>query len=189
MSTTLRGRRLPALLAAAALAAGALVYVGWEPAQANHAPADKVTATGVIHEVFDTDDQPVTLASGTLRTSSPTDLVLQVTAECSITNEVTTIGSDLQRSTGQVQVWVEVDGVPVGVTAGDDGTVVFCNRTYERETAFSDPEDEENSIRTFIETRAANGFNWVALNVGSGIHTVVVKAALTTAATDSASAK
>ena len=50
-------------------------------------------------------------------------------------------------------------------------------------------DDEQDSIRTFMETRQANGFNWMALNVGAATHLIEVKAELTTTATVKASAK
>ncbi|MGH9998962.1 MAG: hypothetical protein ACRD90_03760, partial [Nitrosopumilaceae archaeon] len=33
----------------------------------------------------------------------------------------------------------------------------------------------------YLRTKSTHGFNWVALNVGSGVHTVEVKAMLTSA--------
>lgn len=149
------------------------------PANATHEPANKVSAAGATTEVVSPDEE-VVLLSETVKTSKPTDLILGVTAECAITTEVTTVGNDNQQAEGTVKIWVEIDGVPVKVAEEDTtepGKVVFCNRLYQRETSLF--EDEDATIRTFMETRAANGFNWMALNVGSATHTIVVKARLT----------
>lgn len=40
-----------------------------------------------------------------------------------------------------------------------------------------------------MSTRQANAFNWLALNIGSGVHTLDVKAELTQEATDRAVAE
>jgi hypothetical protein len=78
-----------------------------------------------------------------------------------------------------VKVWVEIDGVPVPVTSDpakggpDDGRVVFCNRDFRISTLIPIVIDD-----LFIKTRSANAFNWGALNVGAGIHTIKVKARL-----------
>jgi hypothetical protein len=163
-----------------------------ESALANHEPANKVSAAGSSTEVFGppmNGTSVVTLLSERVKTSKPTDLILGVTCECSITTEVTTIGTDTQGAEGSIRVWVEVDGVPVPVSTNDPdvGRVVFCNRLYERTTQLGS-DDEQDSIRTFMRTRSANGFNWMALNVGSATHLIEVKAELTTSSTARSSA-
>jgi hypothetical protein len=70
--------------------------------------------------------------------------------------------------------------VPGHQGSGDDGKVVFCNRAYQRTTSFVDP---TATISDFIDTRDANGFNWVAINVGNGIHTLEVWGELTQSTT------
>lgn len=187
-----RSRTSLAVAAAGVATALTLVALQAGPADANHEPANKVSAAGSTVEVFGAGTASgtvVTLLRETVRTAAPTDLILGVTAECSITTELTTIGSDEQSATGSIRVWVEIDGQPVPV-AGEDteiGRVVFCNRTYQRTTALGS-DDEQDSITTFMRTRAANGFNWLALNVGSAVHTIEVKAELLTNATQRAMA-
>lgn len=186
MTSALRTRR-PAALAVVAILLTAGLYLGLRPATASHSPADKVSAAGSTTEVFDSDDQPVTLLSTEMRTSSPSDLVLQVTAECSIVTDVTTTGSDSQHAAGTVAVWAEIDGERVPVAGSDSGEVVFCNRMYQRDTELFD--DEDATIRTYIETRAANAFNWVWLDTGNGVHTVEVLASLEVDSSAEASAE
>ena len=160
-----------------------------KPAAAAHEPANKAAASGSSIEI--NTPGTFTLLSEQIRTNKTTDLVLQVSAECGITTDVTTVGTDDQMGFAQIRVWIEIDGAPVLVGANDPtaGRVIFANRTYQRSTAFTDPNDEENVIRTFLETRAAHGFNWMALNVGTGLHLIEVKGELTTVATARASAR
>jgi hypothetical protein len=178
---------------ATGLTASLLVLAGQaDPADANHEPANKASAAGSTTQVFGAGTASgtvVTLLSETVRTSAPSDLILGVTAECSITTEVTTVGSDDQSAMGSIRVWVEIDGVavPVADEGADIGRVVFCNRTYQRTTSLGS-DDEQDSIRTFMATRQANAFNWLALDVGSAVHDIQVKAELVTAATQRAMA-
>jgi hypothetical protein len=53
---------------------------------------------------------------------------------------------------------------------------VFCNREFARTTQY---DSENESIKDVENTTQANAFNWVAMNVGNGIHTIVVKAHFT----------
>jgi hypothetical protein len=189
--TLMKGGGAVAAVLAAMMVAG-LIPPG--SAQAEHEPADKVSAAGSETEIVRATPgtNVVTILSERVKTAKPTDLILGVTLECSITTDVTTVGSDDQTAVGAVRVWVEIGGQPVPVSTqdADQGRVVFCNRTYQRQTDFSgdSDEDDKHAIRTFMETRAANGFNWMALNVGSDTHTIEVKAELTTDQTARASA-
>ncbi|MDQ5824830.1 MAG: hypothetical protein M3441_11595 [Chloroflexota bacterium] len=151
-------------------------------------PANKFAASGSSTEVAGP-GQRILLLNEQVKTSKPTDLVFGVTLECSITTDVTTVGSETQQAFGQVRVWVEVDGrtVPVSQDDPDSGKVVFCNRTYQRTTQLGS-DDETDAVRTFMETRTANGFNWMLLNAGSAVHQINVYAEFTTAATPGSSA-
>lgn len=113
------------------------------------------------------------LLSSTLKTSSPTDLMLSVSAECALWTDVATTGNDSATAISRVEMWLEVDGkvVPVNSTdtaTGDTGTplevgqaeaghVVFCNRAFGATTSNFD--DEDATIRLFNRTRQANAFN------------------------------
>ncbi|MGH2754694.1 MAG: hypothetical protein ACRDLB_09680 [Actinomycetota bacterium] len=178
----LRNVHKPGALVGALFVAASIFVIGGQ-ATASHEPADKVSAAGSSTEIVPAGSQTVIL-SEEVKTANPTDLILGVTAECSITTDVTTVGSQTQSAEGTLRFWVEVDGIPVPVSQEDTdaGRVVFCNRLYERTTSLG-ADDEQDSIRTFMRTRNANGFNWMALNVGHGIHTIEVKAELITAST------
>lgn len=155
---------------------------------ANHEPANKTSAAGSSTEVTGP-GVPKTILSERVKTSKPTDLILGVTLECALTTNVTTVGNDSERAFGEVLIWVEIDGVPVPVSQDDtkQGRVVFCNRAYQRDTAAFD--DMDATIKTFFDSRTANAFNWMALNVGSATHKIEVKALLTETATNGATAK
>lgn len=158
MTIHLSSRTLSAVLIAA-LAVTVLV--------AAREPANKTNVAGSESDIeFVETTQPVELLSETLRVSQPQDLILAVTAECSILSELTTVGTDSASTNGQLRFFLTIDGahVPVSAADEDDGRVVFCDRTYQRETTFS--EDEDARISDFLGTRSANGFNWVVLDSG-----------------------
>jgi hypothetical protein len=144
-------------------------------ASAVHSPAGRVVAAGSAVDVFGPGED-VPLLSGTIKTSTPTDLILSVTLECTLATDVTVTGTGEAESLGLVRVWVEIDGAPVPVAAGDpDGKVVFCDRAH-RMQRLDQHEDDEEAL--FAGTAAGHGFNWFALDVGNGTHTVVVKGEL-----------
>src|SRR5439155_26086951 len=98
---------------------------------------------------------------------SPTDLTTKVNGVCALWTNVSSPDGLAQAN---VKVLVEMDGAPVPVTSDpaqggpDDGKVVLCNREFEVVSLVGD-------LQLFLRTRAAQAFNWVTLNVGSGIHT------------------
>jgi hypothetical protein len=184
------------------LSLGLLLNFVINPALATHTPANKATAAGskIVKAAPGTN---VTLLTATLRTSSTKDLLLNVSLECSILTQLITNNENNEASArGAVRVWIEIDGniVPINdVSAPGDSTpgvgedsdkVTFCDREYKRTvTDAEDPEDGIDEIRDYIKTKAAHSFQWVSLNLGNGIHNVVVKADLTVAQTDSATAE
>lgn len=184
MNVRTRTLALAAGLAVAALLVAPAVFPA---AEATHQPADKMAVAGSTLEVLSKpllggeDTTTVELLTGTMKTSSPTDLILSVTLECALWTDITTVGNDESESVARVLVWVEIDGVPVGVSGEDDGKVVFCDRAYKRSTM--DFDDEDARIESYLRTRSAHAFNWVDLNLGSGVHEIVVKGQLETAVT------
>jgi hypothetical protein len=178
-------KTLLAVIAAAVVSVGLSVNF----AGAAGTPADKVAAAGATPEVA-APGEAVTLLSEQIRTSNTSDLILGVTSECVITTELTTTGNDLANARGTVDMWIEIDGQSVPVATGgeeaDDGHVTFCDHFQEREVTNLD--DEDATIRTLDEIGTSNAFNWLALNVGNGIHTIELKADLTTSMTENADA-
>jgi hypothetical protein len=159
-------------------------------ADATHQPADKMAVSGSALEIITApllagaSTTTKELLKGTIKTSSPTDLVLSVNLECALWTDITTVGNDESESMARVKVWVEIDGKPVAVS-GDDtaetGKVVFCDRAYKRTT--TDFDDEDARIDSYLRTRSAHSFDWIKMNLGSGVHTISVKGELQTAVT------
>ena len=155
--------------------------------------ANKTTAAGSSVEYLPPDAVDsylgVVLLTSAIKTSKPTDLLLQLTLECALWTTVTSStivdhpdGIDaVSRAEARVVAWVEVDGVPVKVDSGDaDGKVSMCDRVHEQEVSDIDNSTGNWTLRQYLATRNANGFNWITLNVGSGVHSVVVKADIET---------
>lgn len=167
-----------------------LSLVGTQGVLATHQPADKVVASGSKIAVAGPNAE-VEILSATLRSTNVSDLILGVSLECSILTQLTTGpsdagGSDSALAHGTVRVWVEIDGqiVPVN-SAGDSAPgdesdkVTFCDRAYQRTvTDGENPLDGQDIEEDYIATKNANAFNWVHLNVGRGVHQIVVKATL-----------
>ncbi|MGH9282761.1 MAG: hypothetical protein ACRD0S_07470 [Acidimicrobiales bacterium] len=190
-------------------AAGALAVIAasvWpRGAEANHQPADKVVAAASKLEEISPREE-VTLLTSTLRTSAPTDLILSVSMECSIFTGLVTGpssdgGTDSAMASGHVRAWVEIDGkiapinsvstsTLVATSAGNDSDkVTFCSRTYQRTvTDNENPLDGQDIEDDYIDTKSANAFNWLRLNMGPGSHTILVKGTLSQATSGDASA-
>lgn len=155
-------------------------------------PADKIGVAASVIEVMKAQvgpgggaSEPITLLTATVKNSNPADLEIKVTHECAIWTDVVVSGTGTSESAATVKTWIEIDGQPVPVTADsnndgvfndpDDGRVVFCNRSEQLSLTSLQPSE---MIRLFEKSRSANAFNWVKLNVGSGSHTITVKARL-----------
>jgi hypothetical protein len=183
-------RRSPlvSVLVVALLIAAAVITRQQFAFAASNLPADKMTVTASSTSVQGPGtDVPV--LSAQMKTSTPADLLLQVTSECTILSQITNMGTSTQNYIAKVELWLTVDGNPVpvvpnatgtGATTGsggaDDGSVVFCNREFTRTTTFN---TNNESIKDVENTEQSNAFQWVALNVGNGVHTIVVHARFT----------
>lgn len=203
MAERFRASRWPFVVAAAL--AGLLLGTVVGPATATHQPANKIAIAGSglesmkVSLVEGTESQEISLLSGTLKTSSPTDLILSVTAECALFTDTIirtpAEGSDMSEAIAGVKIWVTIDGVPVKVAsddpAGDIGNVVFCNRAHFNSVTIGPDDDDadDHEFEQYLRTRTANAFNWIALNVGSGIHTIEVRALLEAAVTGTGAAE
>jgi hypothetical protein len=202
---TSTSRRTAVVTALGVVAAGAVI-TGASSAYGNHVPADKPFAAASKTVKFSPGER-VPLLSTTVRNSKPTDLMLQVAMECSILTDNVIVGSDqpgAQESAmteGTVRAWIEVDGQVVPIISqseasqpppapGDDtDKVTFCNRVFNRTVQDAeDPQDGYDRSRDYIETKSANSFNWVRLNMGSGTHEIVLYADLSHFATTQSSA-
>jgi hypothetical protein len=170
------------LIALGLVGAAPLAYeAGRESAEGDGPqPANKTSIASSAVEIFGPQER-VTLLSTTIKTASPTDVVIQVTAECDILTQLTTVGNDVAEASAAIRMWVELDGVPVVVNsaepAEDAGKVTFCDRIHKQTT--SDFDDEDATIEQFLKSRSANAFNWISLDLGHGTHTVEIIGTLT----------
>lgn len=189
--------------AASLVAAGLVGYFVSQGVAGSGTPANKAVAAGSKRQSIAVNTTEK-LMSATMKTSKPTDLLLQVTAECTILTDLVLPGSDepgaAQEASarGAVRIWVTLDGriVPItdvsappqnpGAAGTDSDKVTFCDRMHTR--SVSDQEDEQDGLdsdRDYQNTKSANAFNWVRLNAGSGMHTIEVWGEFTTFGTGS----
>lgn len=160
------------------------LFAGHAIASDNNAqPADKMAVDGDDLEIMTAEvsdgsvSEEHTILSGEMRTSAPTDIIFQITLECGLWTDVTTVGNDDSQAVATVNVWVELDGEPVPVSSGSNSEdVVFCHRDYQVIT--HNWSDENATTERYLETRHANAFNWITLDVGEGVHDIEVKAQL-----------
>jgi len=145
---------------------------------AQQTAADKAAASASDLDKIDLNQSDVVLRQN-MSVSDTADLILDTTAECSILTSLYTAGgadtgpdttrSETDGAFGQVEMWITLDDkrVPVATDDAGDGEVVFCNRAYQRTVVDKEsPEDGIDSEDDFIRTRTANGFNWMAFDVG-----------------------
>lgn len=206
-------------LTAAAIAAVAITLLGANISTQAGAllPADKIGVAGsniattplVIANAGASSQDITLLGPVTIKTSTPTDLIIYHTQECSILTNVALSSSgkgsnadQTSTSVGHEEVWVEMDGKPIpvsGYPSPDNGHVTFCDRSYSVTTNILNQIQmlcsqqvnntcTESNFTSYINTKSAHGFNWITLNVGSGTHTITVKAHLDVGVTGSGSA-
>ena len=181
------------LIASAVAVVATLLITGPYSAFGTHTPANKAVASGSKIEEIAPGTNKV-LMQATLRTSKPQDLLIGVNLECTILTSLITGGENAESSTarGEVRVWTELDGniVPINTISsgrneapapGDEtDKITFCDRTYSRSVTDTENDDDGTDTESdFIRTKSAHSFQWVRLNAGSGVHTIVVKADLT----------
>ena len=175
--------------------------------------ADKIYVAGSTREEYSLDTKTqgktsgaFTLASGSIKTSTPTDLYLMVQVETALwTNVKATNKDETSQAKAGLTCWMEIDGTPVPVAsdypnewAADRqaaSEVVFNNRDFKVQTSFlkdiADITDDDEYLALWLKTRGTHGFNWVALNLGSGayddstnVHSVELKGRLEVYADD-----
>jgi hypothetical protein len=184
--------RFAALAAVNVMLVAGLLAVATGAIAGSSEPANKVVAAGDSTVVM-APKSGATLLTATMSTSKPTDVALSVSLECSILTTVENVGTSTASATGQVRVWTEVDGQIVPIQSiseppqqtpppgGEGDKVVFCERTHHVEFM---PLTQTDTLKQFQATKNADAFNWIRMNVGSGTHTITVKADLSSEATN-----
>jgi len=141
-----------------------------------------------------------TLASTTIKTANPTDVLVLYDEECALYTEVgltsrkqtsLTPGIEIDTARAAHMIQLYVDGVAVG------GEITMCDRTYGIHTnilnqiqdlcsAVDDVNGDvpftcdESFFNSWIKTNSAHGWSWVVLNLGQdfnpdGSHTIEVR--------------
>ena len=142
------------------------------------------------------EDGWVTVLENQIKTSSQKDLFVDVSMECGLTTNTKVMSKKLERAVSNaeaaVYVRVLVDGVvqkPEYVTfakrkqtliAEFAGDILGCLDEYGH--VIVDTEDAcilEESVALILDTLSAHSFNFIAMDVGVGIHTVSVQAKVT----------
>ena len=152
------------------LTAIALMFTWTVNAQADGQAANKLAVAGSDLETTGPNAGSIVVLDETMKVSSVRDLILQLSAECSIVTALTTQNSEENASTtGRVEMWVTIDGKKVPVTQENEagGEVVFCDRTYSRTVTDQDGDGTIDREDDYIATRTANAFNWVAFDAGT----------------------
>lgn len=135
---------------------------------------------------------PTTIIDTYIKTGGPQDALIQVSMECSLVTDVysTTVDNHPEGYTAigeaeaHVVAWVLVDGTPVTLGGADqDGRITFCDRVHQQEIRDIDSSTGNFTIRQLQKTMSANSFDFVALDLGSGVHHVEVVATVTAANT------
>ena len=190
-------------VAAIALAVGLVIgSAGGGIASGTGMPANKATAAASRH-VETGPDLAVEILTANLHTAKTTDLILQLSMECSIFTKLKTSSTTATaNATGTVKAWITIDGLVVPIesfstppqnppapgTAAAD-SVTMCNRAYQRTvTDAENPLDGQDTEEDFIRTKSAHAFNWLRLNAGSGDHVIRVWAMLDQTTTGDATA-
>ncbi len=173
-------RKVCALFAVSTL----LVFTAWT-GEAFGQGANKIAVAASTISVFNP-ATPTVILNTTVKTSTNADLLLGLTAMCTIgvsdfqVLASSTAPSSVQNAEAVVMAWVEVDGTPVPVSGTDNGRVALCRLQRNESTfkAFSFAV-EKTIVDSLIQaTTTANGFNWIVRNVGNGTHSVKAKVVL-----------
>lgn len=119
----------------------------------------------------------IDILTAKIKTGEPKDLIIDVSAECSLVTNAKLSGTQGSEAIATIWVRVMVDGVQA-----DPGIVTFNNRVLKVEGDLTHhfgglPLDiDDHWFEIFLATKCANAFNFCAEDVGSGVHTVVVQA-------------
>ena len=184
-------RRLPSrysitMTIVLALIAMFMVNASFSKAAENSPAANKVAAAGSDIDSIQAGGTEL-IMSEVMKVSTTRDLMLHLSAECSILTRLNTQGgpntsSESDFAFGQVKLYINIDGKRVAVSDDDVavsgtpekededyGKVVFCNRAYQRtvtDNEGNDPKDGIDGESDYIRTRTANAFTWLALDAG-----------------------
>ena len=160
----------------------ALVAVGAGAVFAGDAQIPSAKAAFISDDVYgmtvDKEDTGwIDILTAKIKTGDPKDLIIDVSAECSLVTNAKLSGTQGSEAIANISVRVLVDG-----EVADPGIVVFSNRVLKVEGDLTHhyggaPLDiDDHWFEIFLTTKCANAFNFCAQDVGSGVHTILVQA-------------
>ncbi len=116
---------------------------------------------------------------------NPKDLVIAFTGVSSLTTQVKLKGDQGSTAQAKIEICAKVDGniTPQGWVVLNDRMIALTG-----DLKHADGENPDHWIQILEETSSANGFNFFAENVGTGPHTVTIKAKKTISTSGDASA-
>src|SRR3954447_8505271 len=114
MPTTRTLRRAGNAVLAALLLAVSVYAWSNRAGAASSLPSDKMTVTASNTSV-QAPNTTVPIMTAQMKTSTPADLLLQVTSECTILSNITNAGTSTSSYVAKVELFIEVDGKPVPV--------------------------------------------------------------------------
>lgn len=187
-----------AAILAISLVAFNMTYVTAEPANKT---SYGDTTIGVLSA--ESGWMPISVAS--IKTSTPSDLRISHNQECTIHTGLN-LDQDNEQATSSIREDIRLriltaDGedriIPAVPDTNDDGEITLCGRAYHIDTnvlstvwelcQFVESEDgldtevcsgDEVYFDSFIRTKQAHSWDWIAIDMGSGTHTVIVEAKL-----------
>ena len=123
-----------------------------------------------------------------IKTGTPKDLVMDVSAECSLITSAKLVGDVPAEAAATILVRVVIDpgtdNEQYASPGGEEG-ITFANRVLKVSGNLTHTTNDpllvidDHWIEVYIMTKAAHAFNFCAEDVGSGVHTVRVEAKLT----------
>jgi hypothetical protein len=122
-----------------------------------------------------------TIIGTQVKTGEPKDLVVDVSAECSLVTGAKLGGDAGSEALAEIQFRVLVDGEPCV-----PGAVTFANRLLRVTGDLTHHYGgyalliDDHWIEVYISTKAAHSFNFCIENVGSGVHDIEVQTKLKT---------
>ena len=114
----------------------------------------------------------VTVLENEIKTSSQKDLFVDVSMECGLTTNTKVMSKQLQRAISDAEAAVYVRVLVDNVLAKPD-YVTFAKRRQVLIAEFA------GDILEILDTLSAHAFNFIAEDVGVGVHTVTVQAKTT----------
>ena len=142
-------------------------------------PSAKAAATSASIDRATTGWETIPELTVQIKTGTPKDLIIALTAETSLTTKVKLSGNVGSEAAATIEARVLVDGNEVLIPGNQnpEGGVVLDNRLLKLtgDLTHLNPLEPAHWIEIFMGTKSCHGFNFIAENVGVGVHTIEVQ--------------